>query len=126
MIFAGPLERARYQARIASRRILFGAIGGFFVLIGFFFMAVALWITLADLYGTRAAAVIAGLTCIGIGFLVIAFSYRLPRMIRTDAGGDVRNVATPSPTALTAATLIDAFMVGVRAGRYRSPRRRPR
>lgn len=126
MIFAGPLERARYQARVASRRILFGAIGGFFVVIGVVFMAVALWITLADLYGTRATAVIAGLTCIGIGFLTIALSYRQPRIVRADASGDARNVVTPSPTVLTAATLINAFLVGLRAGRYRSSRHRPR
>lgn len=123
MIFAGPLERARYQARVASRRIVFGAIGGFFVLIGLVFMAVALWIIMADIYGTRATAVIAGLTCMGIGFLTIAFSYRRPRTVRTDATDDGRDMS-PNPTVLTAATLINAFVVGLRAGRYRSSRRR--
>lgn len=123
MIFAGPLERARYQARVVSRRIVLGAIGGLFVLIGLVFMAVALWITLADIYGIRATAVIAGLTCMGIGFLTIALSYRRPRLVRPEAAGAVRS-APPDPTTVTAATLVNAFVMGLRAGRYRSSRRR--
>lgn len=123
MIFAGPLERARYQARVVSRRIVLGAIGGFFVLIGLVFMAVALWITLADIYGTRATAVIVGLTCMGIGFLTIALSYRRPRLASPEASGAVRS-APPDPTTVTVATLVNAFVMGLRAGRYRSSRRR--
>ena len=125
MVFAGTLERARYRARVASRRIVFGAIGGFFVLIGLVFMGVALWITMAEIYGTVATAVIVGLTCMGIGFLTIAFSYRRPATVRADAIGEVRNVS-PDPTAITAATLVNAFIVGLRAGRYRSSRRNRR
>lgn len=125
MFFAGLLDRARYRARIASRRIAYMAIGGFLVLIGLVFMAVALWITMADIYGTRATAVIAGLTCMGIGFLTIAFSYHRPRTIRTDATSDAGRVP-PDPTALTAATLVNAFVVGLKAGRYRSSRRHRR
>lgn len=125
MIFAGLLERARFRARIASRRIVYGAIGGLFVLMGLIFMAVALWITMADVYGTRATAVIAGLTCLGIGLLTIAFSYRRPPLVRTDATSDVGRVS-PDPTALTAATLVNAFVVGLKAGRYRSSGRHRR
>lgn len=125
MIFAGPLERARYQARIASRRIVFGTVGALFVLVGVVFVFVAIWLTMADVYGAKATALIFGGLWIGFGLAVLAFSNRRPRMIRTDATGDVSNVS-PNPAAITAATLVNAFVVGIRAGRSGRRRRRRR
>lgn len=118
----GPHVNAlRFAAKSALRRATWGAAGGFMIALGVIFFGVAGWILLAEQIGTVATALVAGAVLIFLGLLALAFSRHPPRVVPTEATRDLQNPL--NAPHVTTASLVNAVMFGIFAGRAARRRR---
>lgn len=105
-----PIVRLQLQAQRIARRAIFGAAAAVFFVIGLGFVIAAMWILLADAFGALVAACIMALIFLGGGGL-IALAGSKPGARRSLPASIHTAPATP------VVGLLDAFLVGLRAGK---------
>lgn len=120
----GPqIAALKLSLRASLRRVTWGALGGILILFGVLFLGLALWILLARAVGVVAALLIAGFAFILLGIAVRSWSRYPPRVVPRQTAAPVRDpMADPmvDPVAgrpLNAATILNAVVMGIAAGR---------
>lgn len=125
-MFAPYLLRLQLMTRAIVRRVAFGALGGLFAFIGAIFFGAAIWVYLADLYGAISANVVIGCIFMLAGFLVLLYSRLPPRVVPRHQAAAIADPThttpppmgeRPMPTALTTASIAQAFILGLTAAR---------
>ncbi len=122
-MFANYVIRAQLMAKMFARRAVYGTLGALFLLLGAVFFGAALWLYVANLYGALNANLMAGGFLVFLGLLVLLVARIPPRIVpaeRAAAMADPRRSAVPppgSPSVMTAASIAQAFVIGLTAAR---------
>lgn len=122
-MFAPQIAALRLTLRANARRAAWSALGGILILVGLIFFGIAIFVVLEYVLGLLGALVIMGLVFVLLGALTRAWSrYPPPVAPRYPAADPMRPAADPlrdpmySPP-LSAASLINAIVMGIAAGR---------
>ena len=113
-----------WAAGLARRAGLY-ALGVAFCLLGAIFLLMAIWIGLAAALGPLLAALTLALICIGTGFLFMVLARRILPVAAPHAARVAATAPPPSPIATAALMelpVIQAFLIGLRAGSRRARR----
>ncbi len=100
------IEHFVYRAERAAQRTALSVVGTLFILIGGAFFVVALWITLVALKDAVFAALVIGGGFFGLGLIFFGISSIMKR-----------KRARKVPTSTLATSVVEAFVVGLSAGR---------
>ena len=114
-MFAPQIAALSYSAKAFAHRAKWGAIGGVLCVIGLIFLCVAGWIAAEDEFGALHTALGAAGIFILLGIFALLWSKRQPRVIPKQQAAQLENPM--NQPALSAASLVNAVIMGVLAGR---------
>lgn len=105
-------QRLIYFARRAGIKLFVGIIASVLVVLGLAFLTVALWILVTDAFGTLVGAAVLGAGFIGLGVISLLLG-----TVRRRTPPPPPPPAYSSPQSASIVALVEAFMVGMRAGK---------
>lgn len=120
-MFGPQIDALRLSLRANARRAIWNAVGGVLILIGLIFFGIAIFVVLEYAIGLLGALVIMGLVFVLLGIFARAISQYPPRVAPQPAATPVRDPMYGQP--FSAATLINAVVMGIAAGRAMRRRR---